>query len=563
MTTAAAPAQSARTPIYAWVVLAVLCFVYIFNFMDRQLMSVLITPIKAELHLTDTQMGLMTGLLFALFYTILGVAAGWLADRSVRTWILGAGCFVWSLFTILCGKSSSFGVMATARMGVGVGEACGAPPSYSIVSDYFPAERRGQALAIFSLGVPFGMALGAYLGPTISDHPGWGWRDAFISIGIAGMLASFLLVIVVREPKKGAMDVKLDIHMEESPTQALDRQPFTKSLNEFFGRPMLLAAAVSCAMAAFCGYAILNWTVAFMQRTYTVPVWTKMNLNYALLLAIAMGLGTWLSGKVVDVLAKKSPVNYALLPAAALTLAIPGFIGFVWAHDMWTKLAFLTIPTFLNIFYLAPALAIVQNNVKAIQRTISGAMLLLVLNLIGLGGGPTMIGILSDHFNISNLAASSLTPELCKTAVDAAKATCATASTNGLQTAFYYLIPFYILAVVAHLVSARCIKNEMVNGAPSEAKMASNAKIFKLLVGVGGIVVVLIAELFLTNHPKMADVNAMQSLFAGNALVAAAKHAGGITDAQVLYGLIRDLLMALMAIVGVMGIMDVLKPKTA
>ena len=235
MTTAAAPAQSARTPIYAWVVLAVLCFVYIFNFMDRQLMSVVGGYIKKDLGLTDTQLGLMTGLLFALFYTLLGVAAGWLADRSVRTWILGAGCFVWSLFTLLCGRANSFSVMAVARMGVGVGEACGAPPSYSIVSDYFPAERRGQALAIFSLGVPFGMALGAYLGPTIADHPGWGWRWAFISIGLAGMIASAILVIVVREPKKGAMDVQLDIHMEESPTQALDKQPFTKSMNEFFG----------------------------------------------------------------------------------------------------------------------------------------------------------------------------------------------------------------------------------------------------------------------------------------------------------------------------------------
>ncbi len=554
MTTAAAPAQSARTPIYAWVVLAVLCFVYIFNFMDRQLMSVVGGYIKKDLGLTDTQLGLMTGLLFALFYTLLGVAAGWLADRSVRTWILGAGCFVWSLFTLLCGRANSFSVMAVARMGVGVGEACGAPPSYSIVSDYFPAERRGQALAIFSLGVPFGMALGAYLGPTIADHPGWGWRWAFISIGLAGMIASAILVIVVREPKKGAMDVQLDIHMEESPTQALDKQPFTKSMNEFFGRPMLLWAAVSCAMAAFCGYAILNWTVIFMQRTYTVDVWKTMTLQYALLLAIAMGLGTWLSGKVVDYLAKKSRTNYALLPAAALALAIPGFIGFVMAQGMWAKLAFLTIPTFLNIFYLAPALAIVQNAVTAKARTVSGAMLLLVLNLIGLGGGPTMIGILSDHFNDSNLAAAKLTVDLCKTAGEAAKATCATASANGLQTAFYCLIPFYVLAVVAHLLSAKMIKDETANGPPSEAKMASNAKIFKLAVGFGGIAIVLIAEAVIpgVGSPGHKDIAAIQGVMHGVDLKPA-----------IVNGLVRDLLMALMLISGVMGLMDVLKKNTA
>jgi MFS family permease len=554
MTTAAPPAQSARTPAYAWVVLAMLCFVYIFNFMDRQLMSVLGTYIKDDLKLTDTQLGLMTGLLFALFYTLLGVAAGWLADRSVRTWILGAGCFVWSLFTLLCGKATTFPVMAVARMGVGVGEACGAPPSYSIVSDYFPAEKRGQALAIFSLGVPFGMALGAYLGPTIAENPNLGWRAAFIGIGLAGMIASVLLVIVVREPKKGAMDVKLDIHMEEAPTQALDAQPFTKSMNEFFGRPMLLAAALSCAMAAFCGYAILNWTVVFMQREYTREVWKTMTLNYALLLAISMGLGTWLSGKVVDYLAKKSKLNYAYLPAAALALAIPGFIGFVWAEGMWAKLAFLAIPTFLNIFYLAPALAIVQNSVKATSRTVSGAMLLLVLNLIGLGGGPTMIGVLSDHFNASNLSAASLSADACKTAVDAAKATCDAASRDGLQTAFYWLIPFYVLAVLAHFNSARAIKGEMTKGPPSEAEMARNAKIFKLAVGFGGIAVVLIAEAVIPGigSPGQKDIAAIQGVVGGAELKPA-----------IVNGLVRDLLMALMAIVGIMGLADVFKKKAA
>jgi MFS family permease len=395
MSTTAPAAQSVRTPTYAWIVLAMLCFVYIFNFMDRQLMSVLAGDIKEDLNLTDTQVGLMTGLFFALFYTLLGVAAGWLADRSVRVRILAAGCFIWSLFTLLCGKANSFPVMAVARMGVGVGEAAGAPPSYSIISDYFPAEKRGLALALFSLGVPFGMALGTYVGPelarTFDDAEGHGgWRMAFIIIGFAGMIASVLLLLVVREPKKGATDVKLDVHMSEAPAIHVP-EPFSKSINEFFGRPMLLVSAISCAMAAFVGYAILNWTVVFMQREFGREEWAAMNTNYALMLAAAMGLGTAMSGKVVDWLAKKSKVNYALLPAVALTLGIPGFLGFVWAPTMIGKLAFLTIPTFFNIFYLAPALAVVQNSVKATQRTISGAMLLLVLNLIGLGGGPTMI----------------------------------------------------------------------------------------------------------------------------------------------------------------------------
>jgi MFS family permease len=556
-TTATTPAASSKkvTP-YAWFVLAFLCVVYIFNFMDRQLMSVLTTDIKDDLHLTDSEIGLMTGLLFALFYTLLGVAAGWLADRSVRVRILAAGCFIWSLFTLLCGKATSFPIMAISRMGVGVGEAAGAPPSYSIVSDYFPAEKRGQALAIFSLGVPFGMALGTYVGPTIAkafnDADGHGgWRMAFISIGVAGMIASILLLLVVREPKKGAMD-DLDVHMAETPAIHSPR-PFMTSLNEFFGRPMLLAAAISCAMAAFVGYATLNWTVPFMQREFGKAEWAGMNTNYALMLAFAMGLGTWLSGKVVDVLAKRSRINYALLPAAALALAIPGFIGFVWAPTMIGKLAFLAIPTFLTIFYLAPALAVVQNAVPATQRTISGAMLLLVLNLIGLGGGPTMVGVLSDHFNESNLQAASLTVEACKTATDAAKAACANASADGLQHALYFVVPFYVVAVLAHLFSAWCIKREMTNGRPSAETMARNAKIFKLVVGFGGIAVILIAEQLLFQQPLTRDIAAIQGLFSG------AKLAPQITN-----GLVRDLLMVMMLVVGLFGVADLVsKPKAS
>ena len=212
---------------------------------------------------------------------------------------------------------------------------------------------------------------------------------------------------------------------------------------------------------------------------------------------------------------------------------------------------------------LAPALAVVQNSVKATQRTISGAMLLLVLNLIGLGGGPTMIGILSDHFNEGNLAAAGLNADLCKTAVDAAKVACGTASADGLQTALYFLLPFYIIAVLALLVMAFYIKKEVANGPPSEAAMARNATRFKLLVGFGGIAIILIAEQFLTNHPKMGDIHAFVSLVQGNAFGTGAQHAGGITDAQVLNGLIRDLLMILMAIFGIWGLKDVFKKKAA
>ena len=542
--------QSYRTPPYAWFVLGMLCFVYIFNFMDRQLMSVLSQYIKEDLNLTDTQIGLMTGFLFALFYTLLGVAAGWLADRSVRVRILAIGCFLWSLFTLLCGKAPNFGVMATARMGVGVGEAAGAPPSYSIVSDYFPAHRRGAALAIFSLGVPFGIALGSYVGPTVAEHFGWRW--AFIGIGIAGLLASVILYLTVKEPKRGATD-EVDIHMEESPTQVLNRQPFYQTVNEFFGRPMLLAAAVACGLAAFVGYAVLQWTVPYLQREFGKEAFVSINAYYSLMLAIAMGLGTWLSGEVVDWLGKKSKVNFALLPMVALALAIPGFIGFMMASTIWVAIAFLAIPTFLNIFYLAPALAVVQNSVGAHQRTVAGAMLLLVLNLIGLGGGPTMIGILSDHFNDATLAAANVDLAACKGAVGDVAQTCAQASSEGLRHAMYWLIPFYVVAVVALLVQAWATKKEVENGLPDAETLKRNAKVVKLVAGFGGVIVVLICEQLIFGEAGVRDISAIGSLLSGAHLTQ-----------QMINGLTRDLLMVLMLVIGAMGVYDATaKPKAA
>jgi hypothetical protein len=216
---------------------------------------------------------------------------------------------------------------------------------------------------------------------------------------------------------------------------------------------------------------------------------------------------------------------------------------------MFTALAFLAVPTFLNIYYLAPALALTQNSVKANQRTMAGAMLLLVLNLIGLGGGPTFIGIMSDHFNADLVANAGLTLEACKATVKPEG--CAAASFGGLQHALYWLIPFYVVAVVAHLVEAVAVRNEIKNGPPSAAKIASNAKAFKLLVGFGGIFVILVAEWVLFKEPVSRDIAAIQGIAGGAKLTP-----------QITNGLVRDLLMTLLLVVGSFGLVDVFaKPK--
>lgn len=430
MVEAATPAgQVKRVNAYSWVVVAMLCFIYIFNFLDRQLMSTLQEYIKEDLGLTDKQLGLMTGLYFALFYTGFGVIVGFLADRTSRVRILFVGCFLWSLFTSLCGIAKSYPTMVAARIGVGVGEAAGSPPSYSIISDYFPAEKRGLALALFSLGVPFGQALGAGFGAKIAEL--YSWRFAFIGIGAVGIMASFALLFVVKEPKRGAQDVPADPHKAAAGAQDLEKTSFIGTIVEFFGRPALALTALGCGLTALVGYAALGWNVSFLVRVKHINM-GEVALYYALMIAVAMGLGTWLSGMIVDWLAKRSKTWYALLPAIAVALSIPFYVAYVWAPTWQLAIAFLAGPTFLTIMYLAPALAVVQNSVKPSQRTMAGALLLMVLNLIGLGGGPTIVGMLSDYFHINR----------------------GMSEADGLQMAMYWVTPFYVLTVVVLLLEA-------------------------------------------------------------------------------------------------------------
>lgn len=481
--TSGGSATAVKTPAYSWVVLAMLCFIYTFNFLDRQLMSILTEPIKNEMGLTDSQMGLLGGIYFASFYTIIGVFVGFIADRFSRKWILVAGSTLWSAFTAACGLASAYPALMVSRMGVGVGEAAGAPPSYSIISDYFPAHRRGMALGLFSLGVPFGMAIAALVGPLFVQHGDFnlgsmtlsGWRMAFVVIGAAGLVATVFLALIVREPKRGAQDLKLDVHMEEAPTQAIDKPGFFKTAAAFFGRPTLLFTALGCGASAFVGYGVLNWTAPFLTRVKGINM-GEIALWYSLELAVCMGIGTWMAGQIADWLSKRAKIWYALVPAISLAVAIPFFIGFVWAPTWQMSLAFLAIPTLLNNTYLAPALAVVQNSVKPEQRTMSGALLLLVLNLIGLGLGPTFVGTMSTHFTVQGIvdtlgvSVQQATEYAGMRAADLAAlapeivAGVREAGAKGLQMALYSLAPFSVVAILFLLVEGYFLSREEKRG---------------------------------------------------------------------------------------------------
>ncbi|KQW86686.1 spinster family MFS transporter [Brevundimonas sp. Root1279] len=434
--TASVHPQNPAAPIHArpgaraWFVLTVLCFVYVLNFLDRQLLSILAKPIQDELGVTDGQLGMISGLYFALFYCILAIPVGWLADRTNRVKVLAASCALWSAATAACGLSNNYGQLAMSRMAVGVGEAGGVPPSYAIISDYFPSGTRGTALSLFNLGPPIGQALGVAFGASIAAA--YSWRDAFVWVGIIGVFTAAVVWLFVREPKKGGLD------QVEAPAAA-DAAPVAKvgfwsTCRMYFGNPVLRGMALACGATQFITYATLNFATLFLMREKGMTL-QEIAVWYALLVGVCVSIGMFLSGRLIDRLARRSKTAYAWLPAIGLLIGAPFFAGFVWAPTWQISLLFLAVPMALNYFYLSPAVTLVQEEVRPNQRVLSGALLLLVMNLIGLGLGPTFVGAASDFFKADY-------PD------------------NSLQMAFYTLLPFYGLAIAMFLGLAAKIRRQ-------------------------------------------------------------------------------------------------------
>lgn len=406
----APPGQGVGTR--AWIALGSLWFIYVLNFLDRQLLSILAKPIQDSLKITDSQLGLLGGLYFAMFYCFIAIPVGWLADRTNRVRVLAIACGIWSAATIACGLSRNYTQLAVARMTVGFGEAGGVPPSYAIIADYFPPHRRGMALGLYNLGPPIGAALGIAFGASIAAA--FSWRDAFLVVGAVGIVAAIAVVFVVREPRRGGLD-GLAVGTEQP------KAGFGETLKMFFTSPVLLLASFGSGATQFITYGLGNFATLFLMREKGMAL-ADVAVWYALVVGVGMSAGIFCSGWAIDRFTRRSKRAYGLVPAISLILAIPFYCAFVWAPSWPLALVFLTAPTFLNYFYLSSSVALVQAEVRPNQRVMSGALLLLVMNFIGLGLGPTYVGATSDVFRASH-------PD------------------HSLQMALYTLVPFYVLAI--------------------------------------------------------------------------------------------------------------------
>jgi predicted MFS family arabinose efflux permease len=411
-------------------VLGMLCCVYVLNFLDRQLVSILAKPIQDGLHITDSQLGYVTGFYFALFYCFIAIPVGWLADRSNRAKILSLACALWSGATVACGMAGSYGQLAAARMAVGIGEAGGVPPSYAIISDTFPREQRGTALGIFNLGPPIGSALGVAFGASLAAA--YDWRVPFYVVGAIGVLTAGLVYFFVPEPVRGRFDPASSAAAEAEPS-------FAQGIIGFFTNKVLAVAALASGAANFITYGLANFATLFLMREKGMTL-DEVALWYALAVGLGMGSGIFASGKLIDRYAVRNKAAHATIPALSLLIALPFFLGFV-AADRWeVALALLFVSLFLNSFFLPATVTFVQSEVAPSARVISGALLLLVMNLIGLGLGPTFVGIASDCFRPAH-------------------------GGHSLQIAFYALAPMYLVAAALFLLLARLIKRSSTSPA--------------------------------------------------------------------------------------------------
>lgn len=372
--------------------LILLTLVYAFNFIDRQIIGIVSPLIKMDLGFTDAQLGWLKGFAFAVVYCSFAIPIAILADKFSRVKIVAISLAVWSGFTALTGMANTFFSMLIARMGVGIGEAGGSPPSHSIISDLYAKEERATALGVYSLGIPFGIMFAYFAAGALIASVGW--RGTLIVLGVTGIALAAILLLIVKEPVRGAMDVA-DSSQNEAP-----KVPYGQMLKTLLSIPSWWFMCFGIAFISFGGYAIANWGMDYLTRwdpTLLEPDrYRNLNMWFGLINGVAYGLGTYGGAKLADVLGKKSVRAYGWLPGAVLIIGVPALLYAFWVDSIVLHLILITVYLIAAGFYLGPSFAIAQTLAPIRMRAMSTALFFFVLNMIALGGGPTIVGIISS-----------------------------------------------------------------------------------------------------------------------------------------------------------------------
>jgi len=429
------PSNGAPSTNYRTFVLVLLTLVYTFNFIDRQIIGAVSPFIKDEMGLSDRQLGFLKGFAFAALYCTVGIPIAWLADRFNRVKIISISLAIWSIFTALTGLAQSTATLMLARVGVGIGEAGGSPPSHSIISDLYPKEKRSSALGFYSLGIPFGIMFAYFAaGQLVATL---GWRGTLIALGIPGVLLAIIVFWLVKEPRRGAMEIDA---AAVAPITAEPAPSLAETFSTLLRIPSWWAMCLGITFVSFGGYAIVNWGIDYVTRwdpSMKEPENFKWLLNWlGILNGVAFGIGTYGGAILADKLGKKNISAYGWLPAVALMIGVPCLIYSFWVDDIKTYLILLTVYLTMNGVYFGPSFATAQTLAPIKMRAMSTALFFFVLNMVALGGGPWLVGEISQV----------LTPEH--------------GETHALRLALTWLIIPYVVSILAFFWAAKTLPKD-------------------------------------------------------------------------------------------------------
>ncbi|WP_397403332.1 spinster family MFS transporter [Phenylobacterium sp.] len=455
---------------YRTYVLNVLLVIYILNFIDRSLLSVVSPQMKPELGISDTAFGLLTGFGFALLYTVVGIPLAQFSETRNRVVIMAVCVALWSVMTALCGLSAeitigsvtigAFWILLACRVGVGIGEAGCTPPANSLIADYFPPVSRSTALGYYAMGVTLGGMLANLLGGPITDA--FGWRIAFVVLGLPGVAVALLMRMTVKEPPRGYTDPPGTVRRTSV--------PFADGFRELASKRSWWTNAIAATFAAFCGYGISSFQSLFVNRTFGLSageaaVWINVPA------ALAGSVGALATGWLAERLSRRYPNAIAWLPGYGMILAVPFYVLAFSTDNLWICAIGLCLGGLSKYGYLAAQYTIGQGVVSAQVRAVSTAVMLFVINLFGYGFGPLFIGALSDGLfsaKVADLGASELTRKACEGVARAAlspelQGVCNSAHPESLQDALMLTSLLYAVGGGFFLLTCRWLQRDMVS----------------------------------------------------------------------------------------------------